>query len=122
MQIVELHISAIVYCICLTNYKYRLLGEPSMVSLETQADGEQRKKEPGKTSGGHDQHQSTQHQWHKREKLELVRQQQRQHELLKFLEVLHLERLVLFALLFPPAFLFDDRRLLVSVTCRRPQK
>ena len=38
------------------NYKYHLLGEPSVVSLETQADREQGEKEPGKTGGGHDQH------------------------------------------------------------------
>jgi len=85
------------------------------VSLEAQADGEQREKETGKTGRGHDQHQSAQHQRHEREELELVRQQQRQHELLQLPEVLHLERLVLFALLFPSPFLLDDRRLLVRV-------
>lgn len=52
-----------------------MFGELSVVTLETQADREQREKEPSKASGCYDQHQSSQHQWHEREELKLVRQQ-----------------------------------------------
>lgn len=43
-------------------YTYLMRRVPSsVVSLETQADGEQREKESGETGGGHDQHQAAQH-------------------------------------------------------------
>lgn len=96
----------------------RKVQESSMVVLlETKAYGEESEEEPCEPRGAYYQHQTSQQEWDECEELELVGEQQRQHEPLQLLEVLQLQ--VLLGLLLDPLRLLYRDRLGVVVVCKQ---